>query len=77
MDVARFKELWKEMRKELQDNDSGTWSADARDWATSTGLIAGMGAMPNGEQNYAWADLLTREQAAALFYRFAKMMGKA
>lgn len=26
---------------------------------------------------YAWADQLTREQAAALFYRFAKLMGKA
>ena len=31
----------------------------------------------NGEPNYAWADQLTREQAAALFYRFAKLMGKA
>ena len=76
MDVTRFKELRGEMRKELQDNDSGQWSAEARAWATSTGLIAGMGTMPNGEQNYAWADLLTREQMAVLFYRFAKMMGK-
>lgn len=31
----------------------------------------------HGEPNYAWADQLTREQAAALFYRFAKLMGKA
>lgn len=77
MDVTRFKELWGEMRRELQDNDSGKWSEEARQWATSTGLIAGMGALPNGEQNYAWADVLTREAAAALFYRFAKMMGKA
>lgn len=76
MDVARFKELWGEMRKELQDNDSGKWSEEARAWAISTGLIAGMGAMPNGEQNYAWADVLTREQMAVLLYRFAKMMGK-
>lgn len=76
MDVARFKELWGEMRKELQDNDSGAWSQEAREWATSTGLIAGMGALPNGEQNYAWADVLTREQMAVLLYRFAKMMGK-
>ena len=76
MDVARFKELWGEMRKELQDNDSSKYSEEARAWATSTGLIAGMGAMPNGEQNYAWADVLTREQMAVLLYRFAKMMGK-
>lgn len=76
MNVARFKELYNEMRKELQDNDCGNWSEEAREWATSTGLIVGMGTMPNGEQNYAWADVLTREAAATLFYRFAKMMGK-
>lgn len=75
MDVARFKELWGEMRKELQDNDSGKWSEEARAWATSTGLIAGMGVLPSGEQNYAWADVLTREQMAVLLYRFAKMIG--
>lgn len=75
MDVARFKELWNEMRKELQDNDSGKWSEEARQWATSTGLIAGMGVLPNGEQNYAWADILTREQMVVLLYRFARKMG--
>lgn len=75
MDVVRFKELWGEMRKELQDNDSGAWSQDARTWATSTGLIEGMGPLPNGEPNYAWADVLTREQMAVLLYRFAKMTG--
>lgn len=76
MTSARFRELWNEMRYELQDNDSGDWSKEARDWATSTGLINGMGVLPNGEQNYAWADLLTREQMAVLLYRFAKMMGR-
>lgn len=30
MDVARFKELWGEMRKELQDNDSSKYSEEAR-----------------------------------------------
>lgn len=76
MDVERFKELWGEMRKELQDNDSGAWSQEARQWAISTGLITGMGILPSGEQNYAWSDVLTREQMAVLLYRFAKMMGK-
>lgn len=75
MDVVRFKELWNEMRKELQDNDSGKWSEKARQWAISIGLFAGMGTLPNGEQNYAWADVLTREQMAVLLYRFAKKMG--
>ena len=45
--------------------------------AISNGLINGTGTEVNGEPNYAWADQLTREQAAALFYRFAKLMGKA
>ena len=66
-----------EMRKELQDNDSGVWSAEAREWATSIGLIEGNGTQINGEPNYAWADVLTREQMAVLLYRFAKMMGRA
>lgn len=50
---------------------------EAREWAISNGLINGTGTEVNGEPNYAWADQLTREQAAALFYRFAKLMGKA
>ena len=40
-------------------------------------MDSGTGNNANGEPNYAWADQLTREQAAALFYRFAKLMGKA
>lgn len=75
MDVARFKELWGEMRKELQDNDSGEYSKEARAWATSTGLIAGNGTEINGEPNYMWADILTREQFVTVLYRFAKKMG--
>ena len=64
-------------RSELQDNDCGTWSQEARDYAISTGLFAGSGNGPDGTPNYMWADMLTREQAAQLFYRFAQMMGKA
>lgn len=77
MTLDTFKELMKEYRAELQDNDCGTWSKEAREWAVSNGLINGTGTEVNGEPNYAWADQLTREQAAALFYRFAKLMGKA
>lgn len=75
MDVARFKELWGEMRRELQDNDSSKYSEEARAWATSTGLIAGNGEVINGEPNYMWADILTREQFVTVLYRFAKKMG--
>lgn len=74
MDVKRFKELWREMRSELQDNDAGTWSEEAREWAKSTGLVAGTS---DKEFNGAWEDLLTREQLVTVLYRFAKMIGQA
>lgn len=71
-----WKKYMEQYRKELQDNDCGNWSEAARKWAISTGMISGMGNTADGQPNYAWADQLTREQAAALFYRFAQMMGK-
>lgn len=76
MDVKRFEELWLEMRKGLQDNDCSAYSAEARQWATSSGLIAGNGTTINGEPNCMWADMLTREQFVTVLYRFAQMMGK-
>lgn len=77
MTLDRFKELMKEYREELQDNDCGAWSAEAREWAINSGMINGVGTDADGNPNYAWADTLTREQAAALFYRFAKLIGRA
>lgn len=80
MTEAQVKDICKkvmaEQRKELQDNDCGSWSQEARDWAINCGLISGSGTLPDGKPNYMWADQLTREQVATLFYRFAKMMGK-
>ena len=77
MDVNRFEELWNEMRKGLQDNDCGTWSETARQWAVDTGLFLGNGTEINGSPNYMWQDVLTREQMATVLYRFAQMIGKA
>lgn len=77
MDAARFKEIWLEMRKELQDNDAGQWSKAARAWAINNGLIYGNGKTTDGEPNYMWEDILTREQLITVLYRFAQMMGKA
>lgn len=77
MDVKRFEELFLEMRKGLQDNDAGTYSNEARNWATSSGLIAGNGTEINGEPNCMWQDFLTREQFVTVLYRFAQMMSKA
>lgn len=73
MDVNRFKELWYEMREELQDNDASNWSKEARDWAVETGLVQGS---TNGEFNGSWEDLLTREQLVTILYRFSKLQGK-
>ena len=77
----RFNEMLKvgmaAYRAELQDNDAGKWSEADRQWAISTGLIKGAGTDASGQPNYMWADFLTREQAAALFHRFADMLGKA
>ena len=76
MDQDKFNQMFKTAveayRKELRDNDSGQWSKEAREYAVSTGLFAGSGATPDGQPNYMWEDLLTREQVAQLFYRFAQ-----
>lgn len=77
MDKKKFKELWLEMRKELQDNDAGEWSKAARAWAISNGLIQGDGTSINGEPNYMFADVVTREQLITVLYRFAQMIGGA
>jgi len=76
MDFEKFAKLMEEYRKTLQDNDSGTFSKEAREWAVSTGLIAGNGTYIDGEPNCMWQDMLTREQFITVLYRFAKMMGK-
>lgn len=77
MDIQKFKKLMREYRAELQDNDSSKWSKEAREWAVKNGIITGGTPLPDGQPNYMWEDLLTREQMATLLYRFAKLMGKA
>ena len=77
MSKDEFKRMFLEMRKDLQDNDSGSYSKEAREWAVKTGLIQGGSPLPDGSPNHMWEDLLTREQMATLLFRFARMMGKA
>ena len=57
-------------RAELRDNDASAYSAEARQWSQDTGLVAGASSK---EFNGMWEDFLTREQAATLFYRFARI----
>lgn len=79
MTQDKFNEMFKTAmaayRKDLRDNDCGSWSEEARQFAVSTGLFAGSGATTDGQPNYMWEDLLTREQAAQLLYRFAQRNG--
>lgn len=75
VNLEEFTKLFQEMRSNLQDNDAGDWSADARQWAVSTGLIAGNGTTINGVPNYMWQDFLTREQFAVVLYRFSQLIG--
>ena len=77
MDAQRFGELFAELRKEWQDNDCGNYSAEARAWAIKNGLITGNGTTDDGEPNYMWNDILSRQQFIVVLHRFAKLMGKA
>lgn len=70
MSPEKFAEYWSEYRKSLQDNDSSAYSEEARDWAIRNGLISGGEKLPNGEPNYMWNDLLTREQFVTVLKRF-------
>ncbi|MCC8079512.1 MAG: N-acetylmuramoyl-L-alanine amidase [Oscillospiraceae bacterium] len=73
MDVERFKELWHEMRAELQDNDANDYSSAARDWAIANGIVQGG---DSADFNGMWEDVLTREQMVTVLYRFAQLIGK-
>ena len=72
-----FKTAMEAYHKELRDNDSGQWSAEARQWAVDTGLIAGNGTTPDGSPNFMWEDHLTREQLVTVLHRYSKLTGKA
>ena len=72
-----FKTAMDGYRQELRDNDCGKWSREAREYAVSSGLFAGSGTAPDGQPNFMWEDLLTREQVAQLFFRFAQKNGLA
>lgn len=81
MDQERFNRMFaeamKQYRSELRDNDCGGWSEAARQFVVEQGIFAGGGPDPDGQPNYMWEDLLTREQAAQLLYAFARKFNLA
>ena len=79
MDQEKFNRMFdaamERYRQELRDNDCGDWSREARQFAVEQKIFSGGGAGPDGQPNYMWEDLLTREQAAQLLYAFARRFG--
>lgn len=69
--LDEFKELMKEYRKELQDNDSSNYSEAAREWAVATGIVEGNS---HEEFNGMWEDFMTREQFVTVLYRFYRLL---
>ncbi|MCD8144999.1 MAG: hypothetical protein LUD79_06655 [Oscillospiraceae bacterium] len=69
----QWKEYMNQYHAERQDNDSGDWSEEARQWCIDNGIFLGDGA--DGTPNYMWEDFLSREQAAVLLYRLAQKLG--
>ena len=74
---SMFKVAMAAYRAELQDNDNGDWSAEGRQFAIDSGLIAGGTPLEDGTPNYMWEDFITREQFATVMHRFAKIAGFA
>lgn len=75
MDKDRFAELFREMRKDLQDNDCNSYSEAARTWAVENGILQGGNPLPDGSPNFMWQDMMTREQFVTVLYRFAETYG--
>ena len=69
--VKQFEKMLARHEKALEDNDAGSWSAKAREWAVANGIVNGIGYLADGTPNYAWEAHVTREQMVTMLYRFA------
>lgn len=67
--TAEFEALLRAHEKALEDNDAGTWSEKARQWAIDEGIVNGIGYLQDGTPNYAWEAKVTREQMVTMLYR--------
>ena len=79
MDQEKFNRMFEaamgQYQEKLRDNDCGKWSQEARRFAVEHGIFAGSGTAPDGQPNFMWEDLLTREQCAQVLYAFAQRFG--
>lgn len=63
----QFNQMMNTYLTSLAKEDGSTWSEDARNWAIDKGIIKG-----DGNGNYQWKGLLTREQMAVMLQRLEK-----
>ena len=81
MDQSKFNQMFRtamtEYRNSLRDNDSSAYSEEARRYVVEKGIFSGSGTAPDGQPNFMWEDLLTREQCAQVLYNFALKHGLA
>lgn len=79
MDQTKFNQMFaaamRQHNKELQDNDCGAWSQQARQFVIDNDIFAGGTPGEDGQPNYMWESPLTREQFAQVLYRFAQNFG--
>ncbi len=70
---SKVDEAWlKEYRaymETLEDNDCHNYSAEARAVAIESGIINGIGILPDGHPNYAWERPVTREELVTILWR--------
>ena len=66
MTQEQFNTLMEGYWRSLAQREPADWSAEAREWAEKNGLIVGDG---NGNKQY--RSFVTREQLAAMLYRYA------
>ena len=81
LDQEKFNQMFatamQQYRQELRDNDCGDWSRAARKFVTEQGIFAGGDPGPDGQPNFMWEDLLTREQCAQVLHASATKFGLA
>ena len=71
MTQQEFNERRETYLKTLAQQQPAHWSAEARAWAETAGLIAG-----DQTGNRQYRSILTREQLAVLLHRYAKLTGQ-
>ncbi len=74
-DGASKAEAQAQTASRFSDVADGAWYADAVAWADANGIVTGYSAAADGQQRFGPEYDVTREQLAAILYRYAKYKG--